>query len=573
MQLELPEQEHPLDELLRAHAAFIGGSPALLAELRRPAQTATVPDLLVDRCEVTQGQFRSFANWRAAQVYPPPLHPATPLTWELKSRTEEHQLLGQLEVAAGGLSFHDAWAYCSASGGRLPSAAEFEAIAAGAEQRLYAWGDSFDNSAWPYADPSLNIAPQCGEHPTTSTPDGIHELGSSLLEWTFDETGESVLMGGNAWHRPHRLHALNFIRRPAAADFRSPYTGFRCVYEQPGPAGTRPTVAGVATASGNGTTANGASAHTPAPTAAATASATNGNGAAASGTSAHTPAPTVAGNSVPGGGTRASLASNGTSALTKSPAPTMQVPLPWGSASTVVAVRGGVREIGPPAGSRIVPLLRALKDENIRVLKQLPLAPATLDVQVMKQEVSRTLYARFLRDPLVQLGFFDHPRQPSYIEHPPDNWAEQQQQPEHPVTRVSWWSAWAFARWAGGELPTAEQWQILAGAALQRFPYGNEYVPGLAVDRNHPQQQGDWRSAAVTASQDASAHGIIGFGGNVAEWTSTSVLRGNAFSVVIKGGSFLLPAAGSQVAQTSEAIPDYRSEDLGFRLIFPPARR
>ena len=485
--IELPEQEHPLDELLRRYIAAIGSSPSLLTQLRQRANTFLLTNLQVDACEVTQGQYRRFANWRAAQVHPPLAHWATPQGWDFKSQTQNHQLLGRLGAAAGGLSYYDAWAYCAAVGGRLPATAEFEAIASGAQGKLYPWGNAFDNTPWRSGDPSQNIVQQCGQLPSTDTPEGIHELGSSLLEWTSDETGQPVLMGGNAWHRPYRLHALNFIRRRAAADFRSAYTGFRCVYDQPHPHYVN------------------------------------------------------------------------------------ERPMPWGESTKVVSVAGGQRHIGPPEGSRVLPLLRSLEDEKIGILKHLPITPKSLDIQVMRHEVSREVYARFLRDPLVRLGFFNHPKQPVYIHHEPDNWAQQREVLAHPVTRVSWWSAWAFARWAGGDLPTAEQWQRLAGASLQRFPYGNDYVQGRAVDRLYSDQE--LQSAAVTASKDESAQGVIGFGGNVAEWTSTSVLRGNSFNIVIKGGSYLMPADGSQVAQTSEAVPDYQSEDLGFRLVFPPAAR
>lgn len=478
--IDTPTREHPLDALLRRHVNTIGASPALLEQLRRPPRPFTLGPLSVDACEVSQGAFRRFAHWRAAQVRPPATHPATPPNWEYKSQTQDHQTLGRLPVAAGGLSFYDAWAYCHAGGGRLPTADEFEAIASGREQRLYPWGDAFHAAAWPAADPSLNIARQCGAYPATDTPEGIHELGSSLLEWAVDESGHPTLMGGNAWHRPRHLHALNFIRRNAAADFRSAYTGFRCVYDFTLPPGWE------------------------------------------------------------------------------------RLTMPWGTNTRVARVDGGARTLGPPEQSRIVPLLRALKKEDIGVLKHLPLTPATLNVRVMRHEVNRAMYSRFLRDPLVKLGFFDHPKQPPYIRHTPGNWRQQQLSPQRPVTDVSWWSAWTFARWAGGALPTAEQWQALAGAGLQRFPYGNEYIRGRAVDRNYGRA-----SDIVTASTDDSAHGIIGFGGNVAEWTATSVLRGNSFNLVIKGGSYLMPAAGTQVAQTGEAVPDYRSADLGFRLVFP----
>ena len=482
--IDLPQQEHPLDSLLREYAGVLSTSPALLAQLRRPTEPFMLNDLLVDSCEVTQGDFGRFVNWRALQEQPPPVYRATPPDWEFKSQTAEHQVLGRLESAAGGLSYHDAYAYCSAAGGRLPQSAEFEAIASGSGQHLYPWGDEFNNSAWPHVDPSLNVSHQCGAYPDTDTPEGIHDLGNSLLEWTTDENGVPVLMGGNAWHRPRALHALNFIRISAATDFRSMFTGFRCVYDY----------------------------------------------AAAPGTA------TIA--------------------------------MPWGEDREVVALPGGERLIGPTQQSRILPLLRAMADEDISVLKHLPLVPARLNIRVMRHEVSRALYGRFLRDPLVRWGFFNHPRQPEYIVHEPEDWAQQQQQPARPVTRVSWWSAWAFARWAGGALPTAEQWQALAGASLQRFPYGNDYQVGRAVDRNFAGGE----SAAVDASMDGSLHGVVGFGGNVAEWTGTSLIRGSGFTVVIKGGSYLMPADGSQVAQTGEAVPDYQSDDLGFRLVFPPSR-
>ena len=526
--IRLPQQEHPLDELLRRNAVTLSRSPQLLAQLRRPPETYTLGELLVDSCEVTQGQFGRFASWRAAQPEPPPAYRATPPDWEYKSRSAGHGVLGRLPTAAGGLSFHDAWAYCRAAGGRLPTAAEFEAVASGTSQRLYPWGDEFDHSAWPHGDPGLNISHRCdaagGAYPATDSEEGIHDLGNSLLEWAVGEGGVPVLMGGNAWHRPRDVHALNFIRRRAAADFRSAYTGFRCVYDEP------PLAAGGAWPVWGELAGDGA--------AIAIAGAGSGSGAT-------------------------------------------EIPLPWGGAAEAVAVAGGLRALGPPAGSRIVPLLRAMQDEEIGVLRHLPLAPAELDLRVMRHEVSRRLYARFLRDPLVGLGFFDHPRQPSYISHEPGDWGGQLQQPLHPVTRLSWWSAWAFARWAGGALPTAEQWEALAGASLQRFPYGNDYEAGRAVDRNYNGAaggaggqgeggEGGLHSAAVTDSQDDSLHGIMGFGGNVAEWTGTSVLRGNAFNVVVKGGSYLMPAEGSQVAQTGETVPDYRSVDIGFRLVFPP---
>lgn len=50
---------------------------------------------------------------------------------------------------------------------------------------------------------------------------------------------------------------------------------------------------------------------------------------------------------------------------------------------------------------------------------------------------------------------------------------------DHPVTQVSWFAAQAFCIWAGGELPTTDQWQKAAHTAEGEYPWG---PPGLPSD-------------------------------------------------------------------------------------------
>ena len=50
--------------------------------------------------------------------------------------------------------------------------------------------------------------------------------------------------------------------------------------------------------------------------------------------------------------------------------------------------------------------------------------------------------------------------------------------PDHPVTQISGADAAAYSAWAGGRLPTVEEWEIAARAGVDtRYPWGDELMP------------------------------------------------------------------------------------------------
>ena len=484
--IDTTSEAHPLDEVLQKHLPQLVASSQLTKQFAVAEREYELDPLWVDQCEVTQRDFSKYRQWSALQTRPQIVHPLQPTDLELLSNTAGHQLLGRLSMPVGGVSAFEAYAYCAGAGGRLPTSAEFLAIASGANQHLYPWGNTISaeqlNAGWPYRDPALNVQ-ACGVASHLENEQGVYDLGNNLMEWTLDGINEAYLMGGNAFNRPVAIQAINLIKRPAALDYRSQYSGFRCVY----------------------------------------------------------PRPTNLGN--------------------------VNHQTPWGSQSDLIAIDGGNIRIGPPQDALIPKMLSLLEEQQYKQLEQLPLTIEPVSGRVTRHEIRVETYANFLSDPLVKLGFFDHPKQPSEHHHKPHDWRQQSQNPQHPITNISWWSAYATAKWLGGQLMTNRQWKSIAGASQTLYPWGNDYVVGRSIDRHHPGNK--WQPRNTQLSDDASASGVTGMAGNVAEWTSSVVHFGSEFHVIIKGGSFNLPYQANQVSQTASASPNYRNPDLGFRVIFP----
>lgn len=174
---------------------------------------------------------------------------------------------------------------------------------------------------------------------------------------------------------------------------------------------------------------------------------------------------------------------------------------------------------------------------------------------------------------------------------------------EHPVVQVALEDAEAYARWAGGELPSEAQWEFAARGGLkdQVFSWGNTWKPGLAntfqgdFPRRDSAEDG-FAGTAPVGSYPANGYGLFDMTGNVWEWTAdwyrpdhAGVAGGldprrsrRADSLdprepgvakhVIKGGSFLCsPSYCSRyrpAAREAES-PDTGTSHIGFRLVFP----
>ncbi len=207
----------------------------LRQRLHRPAHKVQLNGFYADICEVRQIDFERFASWRRRIGGDTDFGAGA-----LHSSSSGHRIAGLLQSPASGVNYTGAAAYCEAAGGRLPWAEEWEALAVGGGGRLYPWGDTFDESSWPYQAAHRNASQPCGMHPSAATPEGIHDLAGNVMEWSRGQRvayppqpgahgAPAVRTSGRA------LYALSAAWLGIKPETRSHHLGFRCVYDQPPP--------------------------------------------------------------------------------------------------------------------------------------------------------------------------------------------------------------------------------------------------------------------------------------------------------------------------------------------------
>ena len=247
----------------------------------------------------------------------------------------------------------------------------------------------------------------------------------------------------------------------------------------------------------------------------------------------------------------------------------------WGGrAAPPVRIDGGEFALGLPPGVRLARLAVVLPRSQLRNARRLlatsDRGPRRLDVG--RCEVSRREYRAFLNDPLARAGLFANRREPAGEDYVPRDWARQAEDPDLPVTGVSWWAADAFARWSGGRLPRQEEWLLVAtGPDARPWPWGARYDPDAAVtgERRPPGARPCPGEGLAENLGDASADGVLHLAGNVSEWTASIAVAGGNYAMWVQGGNWLLPGHGTTRASFGRLIPlNHRSRAIGLRVVY-----
>jgi formylglycine-generating enzyme required for sulfatase activity len=134
--------------------------------------------------------------------------------------------------------------------------------------------------------------------------------------------------------------------------------------------------------------------------------------------------------------------------------------------------------------------------------------------------------------------------------------------PNHPVVGVNWFEADAYARAKGARLLTSDERRfVLRGEENRPYPWGEPF----GSDNSNTREEGLGGPCAVGLFvRDRTPEGVTDLAGNAAEWLADDI---GTDERIYHPGSWKQPSMASWAKALQIAPPDYRSPDLGFRIV------
>jgi formylglycine-generating enzyme required for sulfatase activity len=133
-----------------------------------------------------------------------------------------------------------------------------------------------------------------------------------------------------------------------------------------------------------------------------------------------------------------------------------------------------------------------------------------------------------------------------------------------PVVLITWDEAVAYCTWAGGQLPTQEEWERAArGTDGRSYPWGENFT---LVHANTRESGLGGPTPVGIFIEGKSPTGVLDIAGNVWEWTASDY---DENTKILRGGAWNFPAESARTYVSERSLPHNRSHAIGFRVVFP----
>ena len=145
-------------------------------EDERPPHVVFVDGFEIDKLEVTNEDFEKFV---AETGHVTDAEQAGETSWLYYAR-------GKPQHPVVKVSWNDANAFCQWAGKRLPTEAEWEKAARGADARSYPWGNQWDAARANAKEAGNRGTTAVGSFPAGASPYGVMDMAGNVAEWTTD---------------------------------------------------------------------------------------------------------------------------------------------------------------------------------------------------------------------------------------------------------------------------------------------------------------------------------------------------------------------------------------------------
>lgn len=188
---------------------------------------------------------------------------------------------------------------------------------------------------------------------------------------------------------------------------------------------------------------------------------------------------------------------------------------------------------------------------------------------ISKYEITNFQFAEFLKtyeSNVIKEG--PDAGQPLYYE---CNWGIQNGKPvsgyeAHPAIYITWYGAKAYCQWAGGRLPTEEEWEYAARGGM----YGKRdhlYSGGMELDSLGWYAGNSGGKPHPVGMKEPNELGIHDMSGNVWEWCSDCFEKEGRLYAIVRGGTWFNERANCRPTCHYYIYPGSKHFNNGFRLV------